>query len=238
MAFARDADQPDTRARMTGVAQTLGWLSPEEYRAEMTEMIVALLGQRSISPADVALVCSINDNHALDAALPEVQARAPRVTRVDQAATLACIGSGEDHARMLAALTSSEDDEVRIAEVYFHERPISDVAELRMAAAGVARMPGGPAQVRALDVLARHHLADHDSLVALARLYATAGSVGVQRALAGVLLRAEYRTIASPELVRMLRERRLRSADGEDMVDILIRRLQASVASAALQVVN
>jgi hypothetical protein len=90
-------------------------------------------------------------------------------------------------------------------------------------------------------VLARHHLADYESLVALARLYANAGTVGVQRALAGVLLRAEYRTIASPELVRMLRERRLRSADGEDMVDILIRRLQAAyanTASSALQVVN
>ena len=238
MAFARDADQADTRARMTNVAQTLGWLTPQEYRAEMTEMIVALLGQRAISPADVALVCSLNEGQALDAALADVQARAPRTTRVDQAATLACLGSPDDHARMLAALTSPDDDDVRVAEVYFHQRPITDVGELRMAAAGVARMAAGPAQVRALDVLARHHLADRESLVALARLYATAGSVGVQRALAGVVLRAEYRTIAPPELVRMLRERRLRSPDGEDMVDILIRRLQASYASAALQVVN
>jgi len=241
MAFARDADQPDTRARMTGVAQTLGWLTPDQYRAEMTEMIVALLGRRAISASDVALVCSINEGGALDGALADVQARAPRTTRVDQAATLACLGSPDDHARMLATLTSADDDEVRIAEVYFHERPITDVGELRMAAAGVARMPGGAAQVRALDVLGRHHLADHESLVALARLYANAGTVGVQRALAGVLLRAEYRTIASPELVRMLRERRLRSADGEDMVDILIRRLQAAyanTASSALQVVN
>jgi hypothetical protein len=38
--------------------------------------------------------------------------------------------------------------------------------------------------------------------------------------------------------VRMLRERRLRSPDGEDMVDILIRRLQASYAGANLQAVN
>jgi len=235
MAFARDADQSETRARMTNVAQALGWLSPEQYRAEMTEMIVALLGQRAISVADVALVCSQNDAHALDATLADVQARGLATPRVDQAATLACLGSADDHARMLAALTSPDDDEVRLAEVYFHQRPITDLDELRFAAVGVARMSAGPAQVRALDVLSRHHLADRESLFALSRLYATAGSVGVQRALAGVLLRAEYRTIASPELVRMLRERRLRSPDGEDMVDILIRRLQAAYATTALQ---
>lgn len=238
MAFARDADAPDTRARMTNVAQTVGWLSPDDYRHEMTQLVAGLLRQRAISPADVALVCSLNEGHALDATLAPVQASAGTAARVDQAATLACLGSAEDHARMLAALTSPSDEDVKIAEVYFHERPISDVAELRMAAEGIAHMPAGPAQVRALDVLARHHVADRESLEALTRLYPAAGSIGVQRALAGVLLRAEYRTIATPELVRMLRERRLRSSDGEDMVDILIRRLQASYATTAMTSVN
>ena len=232
MAYARDADQADTRARMSKVAQTLGWLTPAEYRAEMTQMTVGLLAQRAISPADIALLCAQNAQGALDATLADVQREAGRASRVDQAAALACIGRPDDHDRMLAALTSPNDDDVRIAEVYFHERPITDVGELRVAAAGVARMPPGPAQVRALDVLARHHLADQDTLAALTGLYANAGSVGVQRALAGVLLRAEYRTIATPDVVRMLRERRLRSNEGEDVVDILIRRLQASYAAA------
>ena len=238
MAFARDADQADTRARMTRVAQTLGWLTDEQYRAEMTDMIVALLGRKAISPADVALVCSLNDGHALDGALADVRNAAGATTRIDQAATLACLGSPDDHARMLAALTSPDGDDVRLAEVYFHNRPITDVAELRIAAAGIARMPAGPGQVLALDILARHHVADPESLDELTRLFPAAGSLGVQRAVAGVLLRAEYRTIASPELVRMLRERRLRSPDGEDMVDILIRRLQASYAGTMLQAVN
>jgi len=238
MAYARDADQADTRARMTGVAQALGWLTPGEYRAEMTQMVVALLRQPAISTADVALVCARNARHALDATLDDVERQAGRSTRVDQAATLACLGSPDDHARMLAALTSRDDDDVRIAEVYFQERPITDVGELRLAAAGVAHMPPGPAQVRALDVLARHHLTDLEALSELTGLYANAGSVGVQRALAGVLVRAEYRSIATPDLVRMLRERRLRSPDGEDMVDILIRRLQASYVQTSMQSVN
>ena len=238
MAYARDADQADTRARMTNVAHTLGWLTPAQYRAEMAELAAGLLAQRAISPADIALVCAQNQGGALDATLPDVQQRIGRAARVDQAALLACLGSRDDHERMLAALVSPSDDDVRIAEVYFHERPITDAGELRLAAAGVARMPPGPAQVRALDVLARHHLDDPETLASLTGLYANAGSVGVQRALAGVLLRAEYRSIANPDVVRMLRERRLRSSDGEDMVDILIRRLQASYANASLQAVN
>jgi hypothetical protein len=238
MAFARDADAPDTRARMTNVAQTVGWLSPDDYRHEMTELVAGLLKQRAISAADVALVCGLNEGHVLDATLPAVRAGAGSASRVDQAATLACLGSADDHARMLAALTSPNDDDVKIAEVYFQERPMTDVAELRMAATGVAHMAAGPAQVRALDVLSRHHLADRATLDALTRLYPAAGSVGVQRALAGVLLRAEYRTIATPELVRMLRERRLHSPDGADMVDILIRRLQASYATTSMTSMN
>jgi hypothetical protein len=86
---------------MTGVAQTLGWLTSDQYRAEMTEMIVALLGRRAISAAEVALVCSINEGGALDGALADVRAHAPRTSRIDQAATLACLGSPDDHARML-----------------------------------------------------------------------------------------------------------------------------------------
>ena len=38
-------------------------------------------------------------------------------------------------------------------------------------------------------------------------------------------------TIATPELVGMLREHRLKSPDGQDAIDILIRRMQASFAS-------
>jgi hypothetical protein len=50
----------------------------------------------------------------------------------------------------------------------------------------------------------------------------------VQRAIAGILIRSDYRQIASPELVRALREHRLKSPDGNDLIDVLIRRLSVS----------
>ena len=52
--------------------------------------------------------------------------------------------------------------------------------------------------------------------------------VSVQRAIAGILIRSDYRQIASPELVRALRDHRLKSPDGNDLIDVLIRRLSVS----------
>jgi len=48
------------------------------------------------------------------------------------------------------------------------------------------------------------------------------------RAIAGILIRADYGQIASPELVRALQDHRLKSPDGRDLIDVLIRRLQVS----------
>ena len=90
-------------------------------------------------------------------------------------------------------------------------------------------MPGSAAQVRALDTLARHHLSDQESLEELARLYPVADSVRVQTAIAGILIRSDYGKIANPELVQTLRQHRLKSAGGEDLIDVLIRRLQVSL---------
>jgi hypothetical protein len=52
--------------------------------------------------------------------------------------------------------------------------------------------------------------------------------VNVQRAIAGVLIRSDYGPIAGPELVRLMREHRLKSPDGADLIDALIRRMEAS----------
>ncbi len=87
-------------------------------------------------------------------------------------------------------------------------------------------MSGSDAQVRALDTLARLRLTDGESLQELTRLFPLARSVHVQRAIAGVLIRADYATLPKPDLVRTLRQHRLKSPDGEDVIDVLIRRLQ------------
>src|SRR5205085_823652 len=112
-------------------------------------------------------------------------------------------------------------------------RPIADVDELRAVVAGIARVTGAPdAQVHALDTLSRQYLSDGATLGELMRYFAVAGSLKVQRAIAGILIRADYRSIATPELVGMLREHRVKSNDGPDAIDILIRRMQASYAAS------
>jgi hypothetical protein len=75
--------------------------------------------------------------------------------------------------------------------------------------------------------LAQHRLSDSQTLNELARLFPSAGSVDVQRAIAEVLIRGDYESIAKPEFVRVLSQNRRKSPDGTDIIDILIRRLRA-----------
>jgi hypothetical protein len=226
--FVRDADQPAVRARMIGLAANLGWLSPAEKRAELMQMIGDQLARNAVSPAEVDLVCALNKDHELDQEMDRLQLSPAQADKVPHAAVLACLGRSDAHARVLRALTSSNDEEVQIAQVYLHHRPIDDATELRSVATGVARMNGSDAQVRALDTLARYHLSDRESLVELTRLFPVAKSVNVQRAIAGILIRSDYQAIATPELVQTLRQSRLKSPDGADLIDVLIRRLQTS----------
>ena len=59
-------------------------------------------------------------------------------------------------------------------------------------------------------------------------LYARTPSAEVQAAIAGILIRAERRSIASPQLLRTLVEmRRKAPPGGDDMIDALIGRLQS-----------
>ena len=226
LGFARDADQPSVRARMMGVARTVGWLTPEEYRNELVRMIDGMLAQSSMTTAEVDLICSLNESHELDQQLHRLKPSSIAASRADRAAALACLGSAEDHARMLDVLTSANDEAVRMAEVYFRRRPIRDVSELRVVTTGIASMDATDAQVRALDTLARHHLSDGESLSELARLFALAKSVRVQRAIAGIFVRSDIEAISATELIRVLSQYRLPSPDGRDVIDILIRRLQ------------
>jgi len=225
--FLEDADQSQIRARMIRLAGTLGWLSPPEQRAELLRMIGDLIERKSVGASEVELVCSLNTDHALDQERYRLSPSPSQADKVPNAAALACLGSAEGRARVLRALTSRDDAEVQIAEVYLGHRPITDVDELRVVVSGVARMTGSEAQIRALATLARHRLSDRQSLDELARLFPTARSVDVQQAIAAVFIRSDYQALAKPEMVRVLRQSRLKSPGGDDMIDILIRRLQA-----------
>jgi hypothetical protein len=227
IAFARDTDQPAVGARMLELAVLLGWLSPAEKRAELMRMISYQIARDAVTSAEVDLVCTLNKDQGLSEELHRLQLSPAQASKVSNAAVLACLGDAEARAQMLLELTSPKDEEVQIAQVYLRHHPIADVSELRIVTSGIARMNGSNTQVRALDTLAHQHLSDPKSLEELARLFPLAESVGVQTAIAGVLIRSDYGAIAKPELVQTLQQRRPRSSNGPDLIDVLIRRLQA-----------
>jgi len=227
LAFARDADEPPLRARMIKLAHKLGWLSADGERDELALLAQDLLAGGRIGSADVDLVCSLNRDHALDPELDRIRLSPGAADNVPQAAILACLGSVDDRARVLQALTGANKDEVQIAQVYLQHRPIGDVGELRSVATRIAGMTDPDAQVRALNTLAGQYVSDRESLDELMRLFPNAKSISVQRAIAGIFIRADYRAIDRDELVGVLRQHRLRSIDRDDIIDALLRRLQA-----------
>jgi hypothetical protein len=127
---------------------------------------------------------------------------------------------------MVRALTSEREDEVEIAQVYLRRRPLADVDEVRTVTAGIGRMTRPSAQLRALQALAKQYLTDPQSLREIVRLFALARSLDVQRAIADILLRSDYRSMARADLARSLQQNRLKSPDGQDVIDLLIRLLQ------------
>ena len=228
MRFAEDADLPPIRARMIQLAAKLGWLSESEMHAELMHMTAELIERGAVGPSEVDLICGLNKHHALDGERGRLSLLPAAANRVANSAVLACLGSPDGRARVLQALTDGNDADVKIAEVFLVHRPIDDIAELRGVASGIARMPGSPAQVRALDTLGRHRLRDRETLAELARLFPIAQNIDVQRAIAAVMIRSDYALLPRPETVTMLSQYRLKSTDGNDAIDILIRRLQES----------
>ena len=231
--FMRDADEASVRARMIALAGRLGWLTPAEKHAELAQMLEGRLAHGNLGSADVDLACTLSDAHALDGVLASLTIQSSWLNDAGRAGVLACLGSPAARERVLQAMTSPSDADVEIAQVYLRHRPIADVDELRHVANGIARMRNTEAQVRALDTLASHRLADRQSLEALTQLFPVTKSLDVQRAIAGILIRADYQAFAKPELVRALRQHRLKSSTGQDLIDVLIRRLQADLAPAA-----
>ncbi len=228
LAFARDADDATVQARMMALAGMIGWLSPAQEQAEFLRMVAARMARGNLSKTEVDLVCATPQ--ARDPALaPQLLATGlVRPGNTTHAAALACMGSAAAHAQTLRALTSPQDDDVAIAQIYLRHRQLADVGELRAVTLGIGRMAAGGAQVRALETLARQRLADPQSLQAIASLFALARSLDVQRAIAGILIRSDTQMLARADLARSLRQHRLKSPDGNDVIDMLIRMLQAT----------
>ena len=192
-------------------------------------MIGDLLGRRSIGAAEVDLICALNKDHELDQERHRLSLSPTEADRVTHAAALACLGSAEGRARVLQALTSDDDAEVQIAEVYLGHRPITDVDELRVVASGIARMTGS---ARA-GSRARHPGAPSpERSPEPGRAGAPLSRLPVRRRAAGHRRGLHPRRLSDccqdPKWSRVLSQYRLKSPDGDDIIDILIRRLRAS----------
>ena len=225
--FARDADQPAVRARMIKVARDLGWLSADEQWGELALMLGELQAHSVVGVDEVNLACTLNQHHELDGAFSRRVLPGSPTDGVPHAAVRACLGSAEGHARVLEGWIGPSEADVRIAQAYLRHRPVTDAGELRRVAAGIVRMPASDAQVRALESLGRHYVSDREILDLLIGLYGETPSWSVQAAVAGILIRADRRTIASPRLQRTLVAQRRPSPQGDNLIDALIRRLQS-----------
>ena len=223
---ARDADEPSVRTRMMALARNIGWLTPAQEQAELVRTIVDQIARDRVGRDEVDLACTRAQQDQTGPALHTLAQGALKSGKVAPAAAMACLGSAEAHARVVRALTGSNADDIAIAKAYLRHKPLGE-GELRSIAAGISRMPASDAQVRALETLAQQRLADPESLREIARLFPVARSVQVQRAIASVLIRSDYRVLGRSELARSLQQYRLKSPDGSDVIDALIRILQA-----------
>jgi hypothetical protein len=138
---------------------------------------------------------------------------------------LACLGDTKARQAVLEALTAEHGGDGEIAQVLLHHRPMTDAAEFRAVAAGIGRMTSPDDQARAIDTLAKHPPPEHGVIAALAGLFSSAKSLVVQRAIASVLIRSDIAGIDEAKLAQSLRDHRMKSPDGRDVIDVLIRRL-------------
>jgi len=228
LAFARDVDRASVQVRMMTLANKLGWLTAEQEQAEFLQMISTRMARGTLGLHEVDLVCATPQAPGPDLARQLRAGGAVKDANVAHSAALACLGDRAAHTRTLSALTSSRDDEVAIAQVYLRHHPLSEAAEVRAITAGIGRMTTATAQVRALETLGKQRITDTESLQEIARLFPKARSLEVQRAIAGLLIRADYRQLGTSDLARTLAQNRFKSPDGRDVIDMLIRLLQQS----------
>ena len=226
--FARDADESTVQARMMSLARNLGWLTPAQEQAEFLRMVSDRMARGTLGKTEVDLVCTSYQEREPGLAQQVMATGAVRPGNVAHAAVLACLGSPQAHEQTVHALTSSRDEDVATAQVYLRHRALGDIGELRAVATGIARMTAPAAQVRALETLAKQRLADAQSLQEIARLFPLARSLEVQRAIAGILIRSDTQKLERADLARTLRQHRLKSPDGSDVIDMLIRVLQST----------
>jgi hypothetical protein len=226
LAFARDADDPSLRVRMVALAGRLGWLAPADERADFARMVVERAGRGTLGSVDVELACRRGADPELAAEIDR-QASAARRDSAALAAVRACAGSADGHAACCERWSTGAPTTSRSHRSTCATARSSSPASCARWRRAIAKRSAGDAQVRALDALASHRLSDPESVAAIAARFPLAGSLEAQRAIAGILIRADTASLARDDLAKSLKRTRLRSPDGADMIDVLIRRLEA-----------
>jgi len=220
LAAARATRDAPRRLRMIALAQSLGWLSPQQRETELAALVNEILARPTIGFAEVELACAIGEERALSPA-----AIAPRGAGAD--AVLACLGDADSRTRTLLALASPDERDVQMAQAYLRHRPVTDAGELRALAQAITHMTQPRAQIRALDAFGRLQIADREILDGLRVSFANAGTLELQRAIAEIFLRSGARAVTQPDLAAVLRRYRIHAPDGrDDVVDALMRRLE------------
>ena len=209
------------RARMIALAVQLGWLDEPQRRQEAVALVEDMLRSRKTGFDEVDVACRLNADRALDGEAARL--RDKDSANVADSAVLACMGDAAARTRTLQALLSANESEARIAQAYLRHRPVADGAELRPIARAVANMPSSPAQVRALDALARLRISDGEILQELTRSFANARTPNVQNAIAEVFLRSSHRP---PDLAEVIRKHRLEPPGRGRIVDSLLANLK------------
>ena len=226
--FARDADEASVRTRMMALAREIGWLTPAQEESEFLTMLADRVARGAVGRQEVDLACNRATASATDPTLQPLTAAVLKSRSVAQVAALACLGDRQAHARVLHAVASANADDIAIAHDYLRRRPLTSTEDMRAIASVIARMPASAAQVRALESLAQQRISDPETLRAIAGLFPLAGSLDLQRAIAGILIRSDHRVLGHAELARSLKQHRIKSPTGEDVIDALIRVLDAT----------
>ena len=210
LTLLRSTEDPALRVRMAAVAADIGWLDAAQHRAELAHTIRDVVASDAVDFGEVDLICALNKDDALASELKLFSVATILPAHSAGAAAGACAGDSKSRESALRALSSGDEHDVRMAQALLRHRPITDAAELRRVASGISAMKASAAQVRALETLARLHVADAEVLQQLAALYSRARSPEVQRAVAEVFLRSDLAAIDARALAARLQRDRLR----------------------------
>src|SRR5262249_12563876 len=147
-------------------------------------MVGDLLLRPRMGAGEVELVCRLSSERGFAEEHERYLLPPALGGRSAQSAALACLGDGGARMRVLAALASDSEGDVKSAQVCLAHHPVKDLGELRLLASNVATMSSPAAQVLAVESVARLRLGDPQSLDTLAALFPRARSLDVQRAIA------------------------------------------------------